>query len=136
MVYSESLASRIRQILRATNTTPVARGTPAAFRANSFVESGAIRDHRGVTEKKMFGGIGFLLHGNMCVGVSHTSLIARLGPEQADAARRLTNVVEFDVAGRPLKGWVMIEAEGVETDEQLTAWIRQAVEFVETLPRK
>lgn len=109
MVYSESLASRIRQ---------------------------ALKDHRGVTEKKMFGGIGFLRHGNMCVGVSQTSLIVRLGPEQADEARRQPNVVEFDVAGRPLKGWVMIEAEGIDIDEQLRDWIQQAIEFVETLPRK
>ncbi len=109
MGYSESLASRIRQ---------------------------ALKGHRGITEKKMFGGIGFLLHGNMCVGVHQTSLIVRLGPEQADAARSQQNVVEFDVAGRPLKGWVMVEAEGVETDEQLRGWIEQAVEFVETLPRK
>jgi TfoX/Sxy family transcriptional regulator of competence genes len=109
MAYSESLASRIRQ---------------------------ALKGRRGFTEKKMFGGIGFLLHGNMCVGVSQTSLIVRLGPEQADAARTQPNVVEFDVAGRPLRGWVMVEAEGIETDEQLTESIEQAVEFVETLPRK
>lgn len=109
MVYSESLASRIRQIF-----------------------SG----RRGITEKKMFGGIGFLLHGNMCVGVSQTSLIVRLGPEQADAARKQPNVIEFDVAGRPLRGWVMIESEGIETDGQLTEWIERAVDFVETLPRK
>jgi TfoX/Sxy family transcriptional regulator of competence genes len=109
MVYSESLASRIRHLLKG---------------------------RRGITEKKMFGGIGFLLHGNMCVGVSQTSLIVRLGPHQADAARKRPNVVEFDVAGRPLKGWVMVEAEGVETDEQLNEWIERAVEFVETLPRK
>jgi TfoX/Sxy family transcriptional regulator of competence genes len=109
MAYSESLASRIRRFFQG---------------------------RRGITEKKMFGGIGFLIHGNMCVGVSQTSLIVRLGPEQADSAREQPNVVEFDVAGRPLKGWVMIEAEGVETDEQLSEWIERAVEFVETLPRK
>ncbi len=109
MAYSESLASRIRQILKAL---------------------------RGITEKKIFGGIGFLLHGNTCVGVSQTSLILRLGPEQADAARGQPNVVEFDVAGRPVKAWVMVEAEGIETDEQLGKWIHQAVEFVEMLPRK
>ena len=109
MPYSESLASRIRQ---------------------------ALKGRRGFTEKKMFGGIGFLLHGNMCVGIWRTSLIARLGSDQAAAALKEPHVVEFDVAGRPLRGWVMIEAEGVETNEQLTAWIQQAVEFVETLPRK
>ena len=72
----------------------------------------------------------------MCVGVSQTSLIVRLGPEQADVARKQPHIVEFDMAGRPLRGWVMVEAEGVETDEPLSRWIGQAVEFVERLPRK
>jgi TfoX/Sxy family transcriptional regulator of competence genes len=109
MAYSESLARRVRQVL-------------AGWKA--------------ITEKKMFGGIGFLLDGNMCVGVSQTSLIVRLGPEQADAARKQPNIVEFDVAGRPLRGWVMVKADGIETEEQLRTWIERAVEFVETLPRK
>ncbi len=109
MVYSESLACRIRQHFTV---------------------------RRGITEKKMFGGMGFLLYGNMCVGVSQTSLIVRLGPQQADAARHQPNVVEFDVAGRPMKAWVMIEAEGVETDALLSMWIDRAVDFVETLPKK
>jgi hypothetical protein len=72
----------------------------------------------------------------MCVGVWQTTLIVRLGSEQAKAARKQPNVVEFDITGRPMKGWVMVEAEGVETDEQLSGWIDRAVEFVETLPRK
>jgi TfoX/Sxy family transcriptional regulator of competence genes len=69
MPYSESLAARVRQVLM---------------------------NRRGVTEKKMFGGIGFLIHGNMCVGVWQTSLIARLGPDQAAAALKESHVVEFD----------------------------------------
>ena len=73
----------------------------------------------------MFGGLCFMLHGNMCVGVSHTSLIVRLGPEQADLARGQPHVVEFDVAGRPLRGGVMVEADGIETDEQLRTWIER-----------
>ncbi len=109
MAYSESLARRIRQVF-----------------ARRCV----------VTEKKISGGVGFLLHGNMCVAVSQTSLIVRLGAEQADAARRQPHVVEFDVAGRSLKSWVMVEAEGVKTDDELRTWIERAVEFVETLPRK
>ena len=109
MAYSESLARRIRQVF-----------------ARRYVD----------TEKKMFGGIGFLLHGNTCVGVSQTSLIVRLGPEQADAARKQPYIGEFDVAGRPLRGWVMVEAEGIETEGQLRMWIERSVEFVETLPRK
>jgi TfoX/Sxy family transcriptional regulator of competence genes len=109
MPYSESLASRIRH---------------------------AVKDRRGITEKKMFGGVGFMLHGNMCVGVWKTSLIVRLGPEQAATALREPHVGEFDITGRPMKGWVLVEAEGVETDEQLRGWVERAVEFVETLPVK
>ena len=109
MPYSESLAARIRQ---------------------------SLKGRRGITEKKMFGGIGFMLHGNMCVGVWKTSLIARLGPEQAEAALKEPNVVDFDITGRPMKGWVLVEAEGVETDEQLRGWVERSVEFVEGLPRK
>ena len=84
----------------------------------------------------MFGGVGFLLHGNMCVGVWKTSLIARLGPEQAKTALREASVVAFDITGRPMNGWIMVEADGLETDEQLTGWIQRAVEFVSTLPGK
>jgi TfoX/Sxy family transcriptional regulator of competence genes len=109
MAYSESLAERIRQVF--------AR-------------------RRDITEKKMFGGVGFLLNGNMCVGIWKTSLIARLGPEQAKAALKEPNVVEFDITGRPMKGWVMVEPEGVETDEKLSHWLERAVEFVGTLPKK
>lgn len=90
----------------------------------------------GITEKKMFGGVGFLLNGNMCVGVWKTSLIARLGSEQAEAALKEPNVVEFDITGRPMKGWVMVEAEGIETDEQLSRWSERSVEFVSTLLKK
>jgi len=90
----------------------------------------------GLVEKKMFGGIGFLLNGNMCVGVWKSSLIVRLGPEQAAAALQEPNVVEFDAAGRPMKGWAVVEPDGMETDEQLADWIQRAVEFVEALPRK
>jgi TfoX/Sxy family transcriptional regulator of competence genes len=108
MAYSESLACRIRQVFAGS---------------------------RVISEKKMFGGVGFLLHGNMCVGIWQTSLIVRLGPDAASALKE-PNVVEFDITGRPMKGWVMVEAEGVETDEQLRSWIQRAVELVEKLPKK
>jgi TfoX/Sxy family transcriptional regulator of competence genes len=109
MAYSESLARRIRQVFAG---------------------------RRGIVEKKMFGGVGFMLNGNMCVGVWKTSLIVRLGPELADAALKEPNVVEFDITGRSMKGWAMVEPDGLETDEQLSGWIQQSVEFVETLPVK
>ncbi|REK19182.1 MAG: RNA methyltransferase [Planctomycetota bacterium] len=109
MVYSSSLAARIRQVLAG---------------------------HKGVAEKKMFGGVGFLLHGNMLVGVWQSSLIARLGAEQGDWALQQQHVVPFEVTGRPMKGWVMIEPDGIENDGQLTDWIERATTFVSTLPPK
>jgi len=84
----------------------------------------------------MFGGVGFLLNGNMLVGIWKTSLIVRLAAEEAESALKEPNVVPFDIMGRPMKGWVMVEPEGIETDEQLADWIRRSADFVATLPRK
>ena len=109
MAFSEVLAERIRQRL--------AR-------------------RKGVEEKKMFGGVGFLLHGNMLVGVWKDSLIVRLGPDEGDEALKEPHVREFDITGRAMKGWVLVEPEGVEDDEQLTDWIGRATKFVGTLPAK
>ena len=83
---------------------------------------------KGINEKKMFGGIGFLLNGNMLVGVWKDSLIARLGPEQAEEALEEPHVGEFDITGRPMKGWVLVEPSGVEDDDQLKDWIRAGSE--------
>src|SRR5437764_1373447 len=91
---------------------------------------------RGVEEKKMFGGVGFLLYGNMLVGVWNDSLIVRLGPDNYDDALLEPHVREFDITGRAMKGWVLVEPEGVEDDEQLSAWIQRAVNFVGALPAK
>jgi hypothetical protein len=109
MVFSESLAGRIRD---------------------------ALVGKKGIDEKKMFGGIGFLLHGNMMVGVWQYFLIARVGPDEGPAALREPHVREFDITGRPMKGWVMVEPEGVDTDDQLRGWIARAAKFVTTLPAK
>ena len=84
----------------------------------------------------MFGGVGFLLNGNLLVGVWKDSLCARLGPEQAEKARHEPHAREFDITGRPMKGWVVVEPEGIDDDGQLQAWIERAMRFVETLPRK
>ena len=92
--------------------------------------------HKGFEEKKMFGGVGFLLDGNMCVGVWKESLVARLGPDQAARALKEPYVGEFDITGRPMKGWVLIAPEGLDPDRQLNAWIERAMSFVETLPEK
>ena len=109
MAFSESLAARIRDALART---------------------------RGVQEKKMFGGIGFLLNGNMLVGVWKDSLIVRPGPEEGEEALREPHVRVFDITGRPMKGWILVAPEGVEFDDQLKAWIARATQFVGTLPAK
>ena len=102
--------------------------------------AGRIRDalarKKGIEEKKMFGGVGFLLNGNMLVGVWKDSLIVRLGPDEGEEALLEPHVREFDITGRPMKGWVLVEPEGVEDDEQLTDWIERAMKFVRTLPAK
>ena len=109
MAFSEALADRIRQRL--------AR-------------------RKGVEEKKMFGGVGFLLHGNMLVGVWKDSLIVRLGPEGGEEALKEPHVSEFNITGRAMKGWVLVAPEGVEEDDQLKDWIERATRFVRTLPAK
>jgi TfoX/Sxy family transcriptional regulator of competence genes len=86
--------------------------------------------------KKMFGGICYLLHGNMVGGVYKDFLILRLGDEHADKALESPFVKPFDITGRAMKGWVMVEETGFDTDSTLEAWLNQAREFVETLPPK
>src|SRR5579864_3134416 len=109
MAFIEALAERIRQ---------------------------ALARRKNVEEQKMFGGVGFLLNGNMLVGVWKDSLIVRLGPDQAEEALLEPHVEEFDITGRPMKGWVLVEPEGVIGDDQLSAWIQRALKFVGSLPAK
>ncbi|MFM7059370.1 MAG: TfoX/Sxy family protein [Planctomycetota bacterium] len=108
----------------------------------AFDESlaGRIRDalarKKNIEERKMFGCVCFLLNGNALAGVWKNALIARLGPDEGTAALREPNVREFDITGRPMKNWVVVEPEGVQDDDQLAGWIERAVKFVKTLPRK
>ena len=96
----------------------------------------ALARKKNIEEKKMFGGIGYLLNGNMLVGVWKTSLIVRLGPDAYDDALLEPHVREFDITGKPMKGWVMVEPDGIEDDSQLADWIQKATDFVGTLPKK
>ncbi len=91
---------------------------------------------KGFTEKKMFGGVGFLLGGNMCVGVWKEFLILRLGLDGYETALSDPNTREFDITGKVMRGWVMVEPEGVDDDDDLSEWVNQAVKFVRTLPAK
>jgi TfoX/Sxy family transcriptional regulator of competence genes len=96
----------------------------------------ALARKKNIEERKMFGGIGFLLNGNMLVGVWKDSLIARLGPEQGDEALVEPHVKVFDITGKPMKNWILVEPEGVVEDEELKDWIQRAVKFVGRLPKK
>ena len=79
----------------------------------------------------MFGGIGFLINGNLLVGVRKDSLLVRVGPEQSDEALQDAHVSEFKIAGRgTMRGWVLVALEDVENDYQLNAWIQRALKFV------
>jgi TfoX/Sxy family transcriptional regulator of competence genes len=109
MAFSEALAERIRRRL--------AR-------------------RKAVEEKRMFGGVGFLLRGNLLVGIWKDSLVVRLGPDEGEEALKEPHVQEFDITGRPMKNWVLIEPAGIADDEQLGEWINRAEKFVRTLPAK
>lgn len=91
---------------------------------------------KGITERKMFGGIGFLLNGNLLVGVWKNSLCVRLNPDETEEALTEPFVKRFDITGRPMKGWVLVESGGIEENEQLKDWIGRAVKFVGKLPKK
>jgi TfoX/Sxy family transcriptional regulator of competence genes len=105
MPFSESLAARIRDTLGGRTE---------------------------IAEQKMFGGLCFLLRGNILVGVRRDSLIARLGEEEASKALKKSYVTQMGTR-RPMKGWVIIGPDGIDTDRQLASWIEKAVEFVEVL---
>jgi hypothetical protein len=89
----------------------------------------------GIVEKKMFGGVAFLMRGNMLVGVHKDELIARIAPEETDRALRDSNARIFDITGRPMKGWILVQPPGV-VGAKLAKWIARARSFVETLPEK
>jgi hypothetical protein len=89
-----------------------------------------------IQEKKMFGGVGFLLYGNLLVGVWKDSLIVRIGPDAYGEALRESHVRVFDITGKPMKGWVMVQPDGIDEDDALKGWIERATTFVRTLPAK
>jgi TfoX/Sxy family transcriptional regulator of competence genes len=90
----------------------------------------------GLTEKKMFGGLAFLLNGNMACGVHSDELIVRLDPDDTDAALAEPGARVFDMTGRPMKGWLLVDADGVAEDADLRRWIGRGVEYTRDLPSK
>ena len=109
MVYNEGLAQRVRVVLEGKS---------------------------GLVEKKMFGGLCFLLRGNMACVILKESLIVRVGPENYENALKQPHTRKFDITGKPMKGWVMVSAEGHNTDEKLSYWVEQGIAFSLTLTAK
>lgn len=109
MAFDEALATRVRAVL-----------------------GGA----KGLAEKRMFGGLAFLVNGNMCCGVHGEELILRIPPEQTDQTVEEPHVRIFDMSGRPMKGWVLIGSDGIAADADLARWVGRGLEFARTLPAK
>lgn len=109
MAYDEGLAERLREVFS---------------------------NQRNVTEKKMFGGIAFMVNGNMCCGVVNDMLMARVGPVQYEAALNKPHARKMDFTGKPLKGFVYVAPEGIESDEDLAGWVKRSLDFVTSLPAK
>lgn len=110
MPYDENLAKRLRALLAS---------------------------EEGVTEKRMFGGLAFLVHGNICVGASHTGgLLARIDPEDASACWARPHVEPMRMRGRTMEGWVSVAPEGLKTRRELASWVDRSLRVVRGLPRK
>ena len=109
MAYNQALAQRVKKLLS---------------------------DKPGYTEKKMFGGLGFLLHGNMACGILNDDLIVRVGLEKYEGLLKLSGARVFDITGRPMKGWIMVAPAGHDSEEKLAAWVERGADFALSLPPK
>ena len=94
-----------------------------------------VKNKKGFTRKEMFGGIGFMLNGNMCVGIHKDDLIVRFDPGMSDTLMAGKNVKPFDITGKPMKGWLLVNSEGIKGNE-LEKWFELAWTFVKKLPPK
>jgi hypothetical protein len=110
MAYDEDLANRIRELI------------------------GAERD---LTEQAMFGGLAFLIGGNMSIAASgQGGLMVRVDPEETDALLTKPHARSFEMRGRQMRGWLRVDAEGVRTKRQLEPWVKRGVAYARSLPRK
>lgn len=108
MAYSEQLAERIRKVLA---------------------------DRDDITEKKMFGGMSFLLNGKMCVGVIKDKMVVRVGKEQGEVLCKKPHAKTMNFTGKPMKAFVEVKPEGIKAAAQLKKWIAPAIAFVQTLEK-
>lgn len=95
-----------------------------------------ITGRKDIHSQKMFGGVGYLLRGNMCFGIFRNDLILRVGEEQAVKALKRKSTKPFDITGRAMKGWLMVKPEGIRSAALLKSWVGSAIAFVSQLPRK
>ena len=96
----------------------------------------ALSDQPGITERRMFGGLAFMLSRNMCCCVTQSSLMVRVGPDAYEDALAQPHTTPSDLTGRPMRGWVLVASEGVAADADLTEWVGRATAFTATLPAK
>ena len=90
----------------------------------------------GFMERKMFGGVCILLHGNMACGILNDDVIVRVGKEAYESALSLPHTRKFDITGKAMTGWVMVLPAGHRSDEQLDAWLQKGADFAMSLPPK
>jgi hypothetical protein len=91
----------------------------------------------GLTERKMFGGLAFLIGGNMSVAASgRGGLMVRVDPEDTDALMSKPHAGPFEMRGRPVEGWLRVAPEGVRTKRQLEPWVKRGVAYARSLPPK
>ena len=96
----------------------------------------SLGEQTGVTERKMFGGLCFMVHGNMLGGVMGDEIIVRVGADRYEDALKQPHTREMDFTGRPMRGFVVVASEGIASDERLDEWVRRGVQFATSLPPK
>ncbi|MQA91225.1 MAG: RNA methyltransferase [Gemmatimonas sp.] len=97
---------------------------------------GVLGPRTGVTEKKMFGGLAFLLDGKMFCGIAKDDLMVRVGPDYHEEALQKPHVRPMDFTGRPMKGYVFVGPAGCDTEDDVAEWVERGTNFVSTLPVK
>ena len=96
----------------------------------------ALGRRKGLTEKRMFGGIGFLINGNMCCGILKSALVVRIAPEETQRTLAQAHTRPFGMARGGMKGCVLVDTAGVKTAAQLKKWVESAAKYAATLPAK
>jgi hypothetical protein len=91
-------------------------------------------NRRDFVEKHMFGGVCFMIRGRMCCGIIDSSLMVRLDPDEADRVADEPHVRPMDFTGKPMRGYLFVDAEGIESPKTLKSWVDRCVTHIETMP--